>query len=439
MDNNRIKVAMICHFSNADVREHLPLDNRKLFRLMRKVLHMPGKRGVYGDIAPWDTGIINSVKERNDIELYVISAHTGLKKTVVSFLLDEIHYSFVRCEFANLLRKFVRDDNRWRRLNPMTPRVKRVVEKVNPDIILLVGAENAYYSSTILGLDNKVPIYLLCQTVYNNPEFSNIDSKNASTELEILKRVKYVGVYSKKHYDLLKTLDYKGSVFGFNWPVAKSIAFMPKPCDEKRYDFINFALHMSDDKGYPDCIKALSIVKIEHPDVQLCLVDGGPDNMRIELKQLVKNLGLESNVTFIPFFSEQNDLFQHLQTVRFAVLPCKVDHISGTQIQCMKYGLPVVCYKTTGTPLLNKHRECVLIAEMNNIEQLAEKMLLLMNNSAKADELRKNSIEYITARNEKSLGNMQRLVDNFHAIIDNFYNNSPIPQHQLFDPKKDEE
>ncbi len=137
------------------------------------------------------------------------------------------------------------------------------------------------------------------------------------------------------------------------------------------------------------------------------------------------------NVSFTPFFAEQNDLFQHLQQARFAVLPCKVDHISGTQLQSMRFGLPVVCYKTTGTPDFNKEKECVLIAEKDNVEELADKMLVLMNNHQKADELRQNALDYIRDMDERSLKNMDRLVDNFKSIIDNYYKGIDIPKEQL--------
>lgn len=55
MAYKRIKVAMICHFSNPVVRNHLPLDNRRLYSFVRKLLRLPAKGMGYGDIALWDT------------------------------------------------------------------------------------------------------------------------------------------------------------------------------------------------------------------------------------------------------------------------------------------------------------------------------------------------------------------------------------------------
>ena len=429
----KMKVAMICHFSNKEVRDNLPLSNRRLYRFARKVLGMPGKSGWYGDIAPWDNSIIGAIKERNDIELFVISAHGGLKKSIVSFDSEGIHYHFIRCEIATMLKKIIHNDNLWRTLNPMSPKVKRLVNWIKPDLVLLVGTENAYISSTILGI-NGFPIYVLCQTIYNNPEFCELDKKNSSTELKIFEKERYVGVYSDKHYYLLRGLGYKNYIFSFQWPTYKN-TFVPIPCNEKQFDFINFALHMSREKGFHDCIEALSIVKVKYPNVKLNLVDGGNDIVRAELKRLIKKLGLENNVTFTPFFAERKDLFQHLQKVRFAILPCKVDHISGTQLQSMKCGLPVVCYKTTGTPSLNNDKECVLIAEMDDIKELASKMLLLMDNPDLAERLRQNSFEFCQKRKQDTLGNMHRLVENFKSIIDNYKHGTSIPEEQLFESR----
>lgn len=424
----KIKVAMICHFSNAEVRKRLPLGNRRLYTFLRKLMHMPGKSKYFGDLAPWDSNIIESAKKRDDIDLYVISAHGGLKKSEVSFEDDKIHYTFLKPEYATFLKKVIPNDELWRRLNPMTPHVKKAIGRINPDLVLLVGAENAYYSSTILSIKGY-PIYVLCQTIYNNPEFSFPESKNATTEMKIIETQKYLGVYSEKHLNLLRKLNYLGYIFKFQWPQA--IFFQPSPVAEKQYDFINFALHLGQDKGFHDSVQALSIVKKSYPNVQLNFVDGGPDNVRDELKKMIHQLGLEGNVSFTPFFPIQNDLFQHLKKARFALLPCKVDHISGTQLQAMRYGLPVVCYKTTGTPELNKNKESVLIAEKGNIEELANKMLLLMGDFHKAEELRLNAYDYIRVLDKKSIKNMDRLVDNFRAIIENYHTGREIPKEQL--------
>ena len=430
---------MVCHFSNAEVRAHLPLDDsKKMYAIVRKLLGMPTKVRTFGDIAPWDSNTIKYLRERDDLELHVISAHSGLKKRIVSFENQGVYYSFIKCETANFLKRTIPNDNLWRKMNPMTKDVHRLVRQIQPDIVLLMGTENAYYSSTVLGLQ-EYPVYTLCQTIYNNPEravYSKINSKNATTEMEIFKEHRYFGVYCKKHYDLLKNIAPDRFIFKFGFP-SQGILLQPVPTP-KEYDFVNFALTMDLRKGFPDSIRALAIVKEKYPKVILNLVGGCNSEQRSILDSMIEELGLQNNVIITPFFEKQSDLFLHIQKSRFAVLPCKMDNVSGTMTQAMQLGLPIVVYKTTGTPSFNKEKECAMIAEHSNVEDLAAKMLELMENSEKAEMLKRNAREFQEKRVEYNKGNGDRLAVNFRAIIDNYHNGKPIPLEQLFNPEIDD-
>lgn len=433
---NKIKVAMVCHFSNPEARRHLPLDdNRKLYAFVRKVLRMPTKMGKgYKDLASWDTSTINFFKDRDDVELYVISAHSGLKKRVVSFENQGVHYNFVKCEVATMLKHIIPNAKLWQKMNPMVKDVHRLINHINPDIVLLIGLENAYYSGTVLGL-NRFPIYGLSQTIYNNPErsiYSKVDSKNAITEMSIWKEHQYFGVYCRKHYDLLKKFAPNVYIFKFGFP-SKGNLLEPTP-REKKFDFVNFAHGMSAKKGFPDAIEAIAIVKKTFPNVTLNLVGGGSVEEKSELASMAEGLGVKDNVIFTQFFEKQSDMFFHVQQSRFALLPCKMDNTSGTMTQAMQLGLPLVVYKTTGTPGYNREKECVLIAENGNVEELAEKMLFLMRNPKKAEELAKNARELQVKRAEYNKGNGNRLMANIKAIIEHYHNGVPIPQEQLFNP-----
>ena len=190
---------------------------------------------------------------------------------------------------------------------------------------------------------------------------------------------------------------------------------------------------MCEKKGYFDAIKALAIVKQKHPLVTLNLVGGGEGSVKEKLKKLSSELGVETNVVFTSFFEKQEDLFRHIQKSRFALLPSKLDHISGTMVQAMHYGLPLVCYKTDGTPLFNIEKECALIADMNNVEQLAEKMIELMENPFKADMLKRNALERLEKKNNMEACT-DRLVNTYKAIVNYEKNGCPIPTQLFFNP-----
>ena len=431
-NKKQIKIAMICHFSTAEVRSHLPLDDRMVYRFVRKILRLPDKAGGYGDIAPWDKEMIEDIRNREDIDLYVISAHTGLKRSVVSFQDNNVHYSFVRCDYAVLLKHLIRSPKIWMALNLMRRRVRSLVNSISPDLLLLVGTENAYIASTALGFSD-IPTYVLCQTIYNNPErsiYGTVDPHNAYVERKLIEQVPYFGVYCKKHYDILRELSTGKTIFKFDWP-SKGELLTPVE-REKKYDFVNFALGMSLKKGFHDAIKALAIVKEKYPNVQLNLVGGGDNQIREELNQLVLDCGLDNNVMFTSFFEKQSDMFYHIQQSRYAVLPCKMDDIAGTMNQAMQLGLPLIVYETTGTPRLNKDKQCVLIAKHSDVEDLAAKMLQLLDNQELAEQLKINALDFQRKMAEDIRKNGDRLVDNFFAIVEHYHLHSAIPKGQLF-------
>ena len=436
--NNNIRVAMICNFSNATVRAHLPLDNRSFFLFMRRFLGLPTQRGGYGDAASWITDTIDYFREKRELELCVIAPHPGLKKRVVSFEMDNIYYHFVACDFGNLLGKVIKNVEAWIKVNQVGKRIKKIVHGFKPDLVVLVGAENAFYAHSVLAI-NDYPIMVLCQTIYNNPErakHSVVDPKCAYVERRIFNKEKYFGVYSLMHYKLLHSLSPKAIIFKFGFP-TKGELLNPIPT-EKKYDFVNFALSLDFKKGAHDSVKALALVKDRFPKVTLNLVGGCSAENRKELNSLIHELGLEDNVVFTPFFEKQEDLFLHIQRARFAVLPCKLDNTSGTMSQSMQLGLPIIVYKTAGTPSFNCEKPCALIAEHNNVRCLATQMLKLMDSPEFAETLKVNAREFQEKKTAKACQNGDRLFATFKAVIEHYREEKEIPRELLFNPERDD-
>lgn len=430
MKKKKIQVAMVCSFSNAKVREHLPLSDRKLYNFARGLLGLSKRNGKgYGDVAGWDTYIIELLRKRDDIDLTVISAHDGLKRNKCSFELEGVRYHFIRSEIATMLKHIIPNPALWHRMNPMRPLVRRIIKQTNPDVIALIGAENPHISGTVLGIKG-IPLIVKCQTIYNNPDRGKtgpVDKKNAYVERLIFDDLQYVSVTTEMHERLFRAMNRKA--INFKWMLGNLLPEVKAL--KKEYDFVNYAMGMSDKKGFPDAIKALAVVKKQYPDVKLNLIGDVSREEKDDLMALVSSLSLTDNVIFTPFFEKQEDLFQHLQYSRFALLPCKLDFIASTVRQAMHYELPVVCYATEGTITLNKEKECVLIAKNSDVDDLASQMLLLLDNPQKAALLRQNAKEY-SVRWSNDAKNSQQMADIFKAVIENYRNGTPVPEKLLF-------
>lgn len=429
----KIKVAMICRSSNPEIRANLKLSNLSFSNFLLKLFH----QGLisYSDFAPWINCITSNCKDYSGIEMHVVMPHQGVLEKGSTFEINSVYYHVFREKPSQIIqainRRFLHD--RFVKYIRNYKHIQKIVDSVNPDLIVLVGAENPSYSGAVLNINNK-PILLLSQTVFNNEEFKSFYSRSnfevrCKLEEEILKKAHYIGCYSEKHANLLRGNPNVKYLFKFNWPNTQKEVEIPHGV--KKYDFINFANTMSSQKGYHDSVLALAKVKKIYSDVRLVLVNHGPMRIQAELEALINEHGLQDNVSFVPFFEDREDLFKFLGCVRFAVLPCKVDYISGTMLQSMSRGLPIVVYKTEGTPTLNAHAECVLISEMNDIDGLADNMIKLMSDNELCDRLRENSLRYMADRIRRNEGSMNHIVSLFNAVCDNYYKGEPIPDSLL--------
>lgn len=433
-----MKIVLIAGFSNEEVRNHLEfIKDRKLYHLLIRLFHLPARVGEFCDHAPWITEIISYMENNPDIELHVIGPHIKLKHEIETFQLRGVTYHFFREELSGLLR-ILNDYKLWKKLQLSGHYTKKILKEVQPDIVVLSGAENPVTSVSILYAD-QFPRLCLCQTIYNNPQRSLYSIPNKliqAIEKDIFANVPFLGVYCKMHYELLQELQPDAIIFKYGYP-SKGTLLQPTET-RKEYDFVNFALQMDSRKGFPDAIQALAIVKRKFPNVKLNLVGRSSEQQKSKLVSLIGDLGLQENVSITPFFEKRSDMFSHIQKSRFALLPCKLDNVSGTMTQAMQLGFPMVVYKTTGTPNFNKEKDCVLIAEHSNIEDLAAKMLLLMEHPEKAEQLRQNALEYQEMRAEKNKANGDKLVENFKAVIAHYRDGQAIPQEQLFNPERDD-
>ena len=428
----KLTVAWICHFSNQEVRNKLPLSNMRISNFLRSIL---GKtKFEYGDFAPWINNLIKEFEKFEEVELHIIAPHTGLKKKRFDLEMNGIHYHFFKSEDDNIFNFIINklDSNKIPKYIKNRKRTAEIVTSIKPDIVNLIGTENPYYSITVLDIED-IPVFVSAQTVYTNPDrqkiSGNCDPLRWDTELKIHHKEKYYGCAGRMHRDLILRNNPDAIIFKNFFPIQ-----YPKKVKEveKEFDFVYFAQGVSQKKGIEDAIDALALVKKEKPNVTLKVVGHCPPNYKVFLNNKINNLGLTENISFHDYFPVHSDMHQYIKKAKFALLPVKLDVIPGTVIEAMLLELPVVTYKTTGTPYLNKNGETVLISEIGDIEHLAANMLKLLDSPELAEQLKKKAKAFV----EKEFDNTasaKRLVEDYKAVIAHYHDGTPIPKELLFD------
>lgn len=385
------------------------------------------------DKALWVEDLINELKKQQNCEIVSVSPQIKMTKGMESFLHDGVKYYFYTADFSQAAR-LVKKNWLWKRIETCSRRVRKIVDIEKPDIIILFGTENFTVSAPILSLTDY-PVLCILQTVYSNPErakYTKPDKMIIQLEKEILRKIRFIGTGSKDYCELVRKINPDLTVLKYAWISS------PLPQLESRlkiYDFINYAFNLDPRKGDEDAVRALAIVKQTHPEVTLNLAGGMTESRKEYIKGIVQELGLNNNVSFTPMFEKKEDMYRHVLQARYALLPVKLDLVSTTTREAMYFGLSVITNITPGTSVLNTEKQCVLLAEKNNIESLAKRMIEVMENKELAKTLSENGHEYMVRQMDNG-PKMERLMAALHAVIDNCNEGTPIPQELLINTEK---
>lgn len=425
-----MKVLWICHFSNPEIRKELNLSHNIFEVLARKLVKLSPL--IYKDFAQWITNGIKEFEKFNSIEMHVISPHYGMKNENVSFILDGINYHFFKPEdtfmkktFKTLTGKLDKDFTGNRN------KIKNLINKINPDIIHMYGAENPYYSISALDIDiQKYPFIVSLQTLMSEDDFKNkiqypdkLYLYRVSIETHILSKVNYIGSTIQNYRDYIWSKINPKALF-FNTSLAVANKVIINTTIKKKYSFVYFAANIS--KAADIAVEAFAIAYRKRPEITLNIVGNTPQPYTKKLRTRILELGIENNVFFSGQLPTHNDVLNQIQLSRYALLPLKVDFISGTIREAMFSGLPVVTTITSGTPLLNKDRLSVLISDQNDYQAIAANMIKLIDSPMLAKQLSENGLITVHEKwnNEK---HMRELVEAYKYIIDHHRSGINIP------------
>ena len=404
---NKIKVVWLCHFSNAEVQACLPLWKR------------------INEYGSWIPNMVKGFEGRNDIELHVISPHEYLKKTT-SFELRNIKYSFVPVGVPVYRRPwpFIFRYDAMTNFASFRRNTKLIIKQIKPDLVTLIGAENAYYSSAILDLKSDYPVLVCIQGFVSQykeggknilPLLSRIKNnqvldKRIEVEQTILKEFThfcgepdsstYMTKYNPNHH-----------FYRLYAPVNEELT-ISSPTIEKKYDCIYFG-KLTQIKGAEDFIKVIGELKKQKPDIKACIAGGGRQAPFIAL---AKKLNCFQNIEFTGFLKTQKELFAHVKASKVFLAPPHKERLSSTIREAMFMKVPIVAYATGGIPYINESDENIYIVETGEYKAMAEKTMLLLNDETLRNNLAEKAYEY--AVNEYSLSTTTtRLISMYEEIL----------------------
>ncbi|HSV88422.1 MAG TPA: glycosyltransferase [Bacteroidales bacterium] len=433
---SKIKIAWICHFSNKQVREKMPLSSLWFINVLRFVFGKKDKHSPNIDFAPWIGSLIKEIERTDDVELHVIAPHIGLKKLTYTFEMSGVHYHFFQPGLSQILdivlRIVFRRPERKYRINRFL--VKRFLKNIKPDIVNLFGAENPRYSITALDIKDT-PVYVLLQTVlatpFNNKLNYTVALDRLAVEKAIFLKAKYFGTASRVYNDCVFNVNPNAIVFEFWFPTEK-----PPDIEDngKEFEFVFFANQLTESKGVEDAIDAFAIVVRTFKNARLNIIGSCSAAYKDLLVIKISDLGLGGNIVFSSYFLLHSEMFKQVKKAKAALLPHKIDVIAGTIREAMFLGLPVITYKTTGTPFLNSEKQTVLISDIGDISGLAQNMIMLLSSPVLDQSLTHNA-KILANKIFDNAAITKKLLEDNKAIINHYHLGTPIPEDLLFKPE----
>ena len=144
--------------------------------------------------------------------------------------------------------------------------------------------------------------------------------------------------------------------------------------------------------GIKDLIEAMSNVKCQTSNVKLLIAGSG--SLKKELKQKVKNLGLQNKVLFLDEVLP-GDVPKYLAVADIFVRPSLTEGLGNSFLEAMAAGLPIIGTSVGGIPDFLKEGETGLFCKVNDPKDLAKKLELLLTDQALYQKLKESGFKLV--------------------------------------------
>jgi len=125
-------------------------------------------------------------------------------------------------------------------------------------------------------------------------------------------------------------------------------------------------------KRVDDCIRIFRKIKDNIP-AKLLLIGDGPERSKVEY--LAKDLGVHGDITF---YGEQESIVEILSVGDLFLMPSQSESFGLSALEAMACGMPVISSNAGGLPELNLHGETGYIAEVGDVNKMADYALKLL-------------------------------------------------------------
>lgn len=251
-------------------------------------------------------------------------------------------------------------------------KVKELINEIKPDIL------HAHYASSygLLGALANYHPYIISvwgSDVYDFPIKSPIHKMIIKYNLKKADYILSTSNVMKKETEKYTNKEIKVTPFGVD--INK---FYPNKVESDEI-IIGTIKTLEEKYGVQYLVKAFKQVKEENKDLDIKLRIGGKGSQEDYLKNLCRELHIENDVTFLGFV-KPDDVIKEFQRFDISVFPSTLDSESFgvAAVESEACGTPVIVSNVGGLMESTKPNETSLVIEKKSVEDLAEKLNILV-------------------------------------------------------------
>lgn len=277
------------------------------------------------------------------------------------------------------------------------PSLRHKIIEIDPDIVH-AQSTSAYYSTTVALVRKKYPSLLTAHGLTSNEikfvrgiAFVYHRLISLPNEKYVLSRIPNIITVSPHVKDWVSNRT-RSNIHvipnGVAFDEIQSILIRTK--DQLKHPAILFVGGLVKVKGIDVLLNAVLIIIKKIPDLHIYIAGSGPEESK--LKKLVKGLNIEKNVNFLGFISGEKK-YAYYKSADIYVQPSRYETFGVAVLEAMACGKPVVASNVGGIPFVVEDGKTGLFFECGNIEDLAEKVIILLKNKEMREKMGKEGRE----------------------------------------------
>ena len=202
--------------------------------------------------------------------------------------------------------------------------------------------------------------------------------------------------------------------------IYNPLGISPKMVNNMEYKQITGVGRYSKEKGFDNLIKAFAIVYSKYPDWSLILLGAGQECRRYQ--KLCKRLGIMKAVVF----RKSEDIVEDYCKTGIFVMTSRHEGYANALVEALACGVPSISfnwYMGVDDIIQDGHTGCIVklknrdkyyksIDEKENVENLAEKIVYLIENPEVRERLSENAIEIRKTRK------LEKIINEWIALIE---------------------